>query len=435
MLWTFVLATLGWAAELPGLTPLPVVGLDLDDAELAPFEAIVGDATFVGLGESRHVVGGYLEAKARLVRWLVETQGFRLVAIESPWVWALPAHRYVASGEGTADQALHAIFPAFRDSSTRALFTCLRAWNTAHPDDPVHFVGFDVQDTPRRVEQLLETGDARWRPLARRTLELRPALDAASQQGRRPYSDVRDQGMADTLFAMRALVAPEARTVVLAHNAHLMRQGSEVPRLWTDTGEHLARELGESYVSIGLIASQVDSMGQGWRAHTGRKDLEAALSAATTSPAALLEVSDPVYAERRWSVGQRTLHPGVQYDALLYHRTVRPADVTLPDDAPWVQADAMRFGDVGSFRMLHRAPFDAQTATSLLTMYGDWIETFGYVAEPERGGGRTWRQRFVCEGLEDAELVVRRRRDGWIVALDLDLLGAGRREQGRSSAR
>ncbi len=205
-------------------------GLDVTtpDADLAVFEAVIGEAAVVGLGESRHCGGGYLEAKARLVRWLVETQGFRLVTIESPWVRARPATQFVAHGEGDAKAAMNSFFLAFHDRETEAMLAWLAGWNVAHPDDPVRFHGFDVQDSlPELLGVLRDAGasepqlaacaagpctfdsDDPWVRLAVRGVATRRALDAARVDGRGAYSEVRDLGMADTLLAIRGIVAPD----------------------------------------------------------------------------------------------------------------------------------------------------------------------------------------------------------------------------------
>jgi hypothetical protein len=70
---------------IPGIYPLDGFALDLPYADLAPLAAIVGEATYVGLGESIHTADAFLAGKARITRWLVEEQGFRVIGLETPW--------------------------------------------------------------------------------------------------------------------------------------------------------------------------------------------------------------------------------------------------------------------------------------------------------------------------------------------------------------
>lgn len=133
--------------ELPaGVYELAGVAETLPYTDLEPFSRIVGGARFVALGESTHASAGYYQAKVRLIRYMVETMGFRVLAFESSWMEALPAARYVASCAGTPDDALAGLFRVWRDAHVRGLLQWLCEWNRAHPTDPVTFYGFDIQE-------------------------------------------------------------------------------------------------------------------------------------------------------------------------------------------------------------------------------------------------------------------------------------------------
>jgi erythromycin esterase-like protein len=125
---------------LAGLSP------SLPHDDLAPFRAIVGDARFVALGESTHMSAGYYQAKARLIRYMVEEMGFRAVAFETPWIEGSTASRYVASCTGTPEQAVNSMTVVWRDVSVRDMLRWLCEYNQAHPADPVVFFGFDIQE-------------------------------------------------------------------------------------------------------------------------------------------------------------------------------------------------------------------------------------------------------------------------------------------------
>jgi erythromycin esterase len=123
--------------------------------DLAPFAALVGDAPLVGLGESVHTSGGFYAAKRRLIRFLVDELGFRAVAMETPRTAAELTARYVERCDITSRQALYGIFGVFANANTQYLLEDLCDHNRAHPDDPVRFYGFDMQQ-PEDDYALLE---------------------------------------------------------------------------------------------------------------------------------------------------------------------------------------------------------------------------------------------------------------------------------------
>lgn len=129
-----------------GVHVLDGVSPSLLDGDLEPFRQIVGATPFVALGESTHTSAGFYQAKARLIRFMVEKMGFRVLTFESNWLEALPATRYVASCTGTPEDAVATLFPVWRDGSVRDLLRWMCEWNRAHPGDPVTFLGTDVQE-------------------------------------------------------------------------------------------------------------------------------------------------------------------------------------------------------------------------------------------------------------------------------------------------
>lgn len=131
--------------EGDGAAPLPR-GVWEITADLTPLSPLVADATVVALGETVHTSGGYSAMRARVLRYLVETHGYRALAFEGPWGAAEGTRRYVEDGEGTLASAMEGLtFLAWRNDVTGELIAWLRGWNEAHPDDKVRFFGFDVQ--------------------------------------------------------------------------------------------------------------------------------------------------------------------------------------------------------------------------------------------------------------------------------------------------
>jgi erythromycin esterase len=101
----------------------------------------------VGLGESVHTSGGYSDAKVRIFRFLVEDHGFRAFAIESPRVDALLVTDYVETCSGDPTTVVtQGLFGVWANTAVLHLVEWMCSWNQMHPNDRVHFFGFDTQD-------------------------------------------------------------------------------------------------------------------------------------------------------------------------------------------------------------------------------------------------------------------------------------------------
>jgi hypothetical protein len=130
----------------PGLWRLSGEDPTLSSTEdLAPLRRMIGKATVVGLGESWHTSGGFYKMKHRIFRDLVENMGFRAFAIESHWVSGEKANRYVQTCEGSPEEAINLHIPVWESVELRDLVQWMCEWNQAHPDDRVHYFGFDIQ--------------------------------------------------------------------------------------------------------------------------------------------------------------------------------------------------------------------------------------------------------------------------------------------------
>lgn len=132
---------------LPGIFRLDGSYPTLPSRDLEPLRQMVGKAEFVALGESIHTSGGYYEMKHRVFRYLVERLGFRVFAIESPWINAEQVAQFVETCEGSPDEALRGLFGVWQSEEVRDLVQWMCDWNRTRrrPQDRVHFHGFDTQ--------------------------------------------------------------------------------------------------------------------------------------------------------------------------------------------------------------------------------------------------------------------------------------------------
>jgi erythromycin esterase-like protein len=137
--------------EDDGTPPLPagiyqLAGLDPETGydDLAPLGDIVGEARVVAIGESSHASGGYLQARHRIIRYLVEELGFRAVAFETDWTEAALVAEYVDTCEGDPQEVvIQGMREIWHAPAVRDLVAWLCAFNEDHPGDPVTFFGFN----------------------------------------------------------------------------------------------------------------------------------------------------------------------------------------------------------------------------------------------------------------------------------------------------
>jgi erythromycin esterase len=149
-------AGLRWlgAHAAPLRTFEPPTASAADDADLALFADIVGNARIVALGESTHGTREFFQVKHRLLEYLVRVHGFRVFALEANQLAVERTNRYVEGGEGTGAQALRAVFGLWNTEEMLALVEWARGWNAAHPGRMVRFIGYDMQDNRTPVDSL-----------------------------------------------------------------------------------------------------------------------------------------------------------------------------------------------------------------------------------------------------------------------------------------
>lgn len=116
-------------------------------AALSAFLAALPDAPhLLGLGEPTHGVEAFPLWRNRIFQTLVETQGFRSIAIESDIIAGLQVDAHIASGQGTLDEVMTGGFShGFGGvQANRDLVVWMRQFNAGRNEmDRVRFYGFD----------------------------------------------------------------------------------------------------------------------------------------------------------------------------------------------------------------------------------------------------------------------------------------------------
>ncbi|MEU7425609.1 erythromycin esterase family protein [Streptomyces sp. NPDC040750] len=130
-----------------GAHPLRTTGPYGDLGDLRPLGRMVGGAKVVGLGEATHSSHEFFTLKHRVLRYLVEHEGFRTFALETSWSSGLRLDAYVRTGEGDPRRIMREEFQdtyAWWDTEEYlGLVKWMRAYNVEHPRDPVRFMGDD----------------------------------------------------------------------------------------------------------------------------------------------------------------------------------------------------------------------------------------------------------------------------------------------------
>ncbi|WP_040870828.1 erythromycin esterase family protein [Nocardia exalbida] len=117
-------------------------------SDLDALIARLGAATVVGLGESTRFSRQTFGVRERLFRGLVERHGFRALAIQDSARSGARWDRFVTAGESDPETVLAGAWRPWRTEESVATLRWIRAWNLAHPEDPVRIFGVE----PPRAE-------------------------------------------------------------------------------------------------------------------------------------------------------------------------------------------------------------------------------------------------------------------------------------------
>ncbi len=133
---------------LPGVTEFRNTPEAITDAELsALLQARVAAADVVAIGETVHGSSALLKIQTRLVRYLVENHGLRLIVWENPTLRSLELSRWVSSCTTSKTPApIDVLY--MPTTADLALWNWVCDYNRSHPADPIVFRGMDVWDRP-----------------------------------------------------------------------------------------------------------------------------------------------------------------------------------------------------------------------------------------------------------------------------------------------
>ncbi|MGW7551614.1 erythromycin esterase family protein [Streptomyces rimosus] len=142
-------------------------GAPADD--LAPLDGLVRGARVVAVGASTRLSHELAGVSHRILRFLVERHGFRSLALEGDDAVRAGLDAYVRTGAGDPRAMLAQGRPFWRIEEIADAVEWMRAYNVAHPDDPVRFAGApEGQRVPQGpggladIERVLAEDTIRW---------------------------------------------------------------------------------------------------------------------------------------------------------------------------------------------------------------------------------------------------------------------------------
>jgi erythromycin esterase len=133
-------------------SPLPAHGRISPSDPVPAFDRLAAEARILGLGEATHGSRELNDVRLALVRRLIRTHGYRLIAVEdstSRWQALEP---YLSGETVSPEGPLEWGWIGRR--ARRALLEWVRGWNVEHPRDRVRIIGVDPQDNRRTREQV-----------------------------------------------------------------------------------------------------------------------------------------------------------------------------------------------------------------------------------------------------------------------------------------
>lgn len=142
---------------VPFSTPEPLATIEgsaEDFVDLKEFRRIVGDAQIIALGEATHGTSEFFKVKHRLLQYAVQELGVRVFVLEDNQLLVEKVNEYVLEGKGEAESVIRSLFAVWNTEEMLALIKWLRAYNVAHPDGKIAFVGMDIQNPTLALEAL-----------------------------------------------------------------------------------------------------------------------------------------------------------------------------------------------------------------------------------------------------------------------------------------
>jgi erythromycin esterase-like protein len=135
--------------------------LDENPGDYSPLLEMVGDRSFVLLGEATHGTHEFYAIRAAITRRLIEEMGFDAVVVEADWPDAFRLNRFVRGGDESAEDAFGDFqrFPTWmwRNTDVLDFVAWLRGRNdTLAADARTGFYGMDLYSMYRSADAVID---------------------------------------------------------------------------------------------------------------------------------------------------------------------------------------------------------------------------------------------------------------------------------------
>ena len=120
---------------------------DYKSIDFSFLQSAFGNSRIVALGESTHGTSEFFNLKHQVFKYAVEQLRFRVFALEDNQLACKKVNQYILGKlDVDAEKAMEHLFAVWYTNEMKALIEWIKERNAAHPDDPVFFAGFDMQD-------------------------------------------------------------------------------------------------------------------------------------------------------------------------------------------------------------------------------------------------------------------------------------------------
>ena len=283
------------------LNPIDAFSIENDGFNMDTFKfQLPVNISVLAAGESTHGTREFFTSKVNLFKYLVKNHGFRVFLLEAGYGECLVINEYIHSDYQVDIPALVKSmgYWVWSEQSFVDLIVYMREYNKEHPNDPLYFMGFDMQRTANSYKALSEAlpeidssfieelssfawlsenrsarkaGKRKYNACIRLLSEWQRRLENPNAQKndemmlyhlevliqfckleKEKYGfALRDEFMAKNIIALQKILFNK-RCFVWAHNMHISKKRSQKVVM----GNILEKELGNNYYALALDFGQ-----------------------------------------------------------------------------------------------------------------------------------------------------------------------------------
>lgn len=146
------------SVAIPLVSPL----ISTDNSDLKPLKGMIQNTKILALGEVTHGSSEIFKMKSRVVKYLIEENGFDVFALEACMPEAYRLNEYITNGKGNPKDLINKMhFWIWETEEMLALINWMREYNSQH-GRKIKFTGIDMQyynGALDEIEAICRTGD------------------------------------------------------------------------------------------------------------------------------------------------------------------------------------------------------------------------------------------------------------------------------------